>query len=392
MKINFTKSIVASMAMLFFMGGNAEAQTQKCLRDVTSDMEGDYTYYGYNKDNKLDSVYQYLGFYDEDSYRLYKYDDKGNMIKEEGYGILPTNNASASNYTKVFEVFYTFDENNRLISRSNYNIDEFSENLDFYLGGVYTYIYNEKGLLSQRNLYWDEAKKDLFEETFYTYDENDHLIKEVYTTNGFYGKSEDMHVEYYYDEKGRATTKVTKTLDQNTGAMEESARTLFEFDANDNLVKRTAYDNINPEIPSQQHILLYNDDLAEGVAYPINYEDDMDFFTKSEHTAVTDSIYMRDAEGVIFQLFDVQHWHYGDIDNITGIENVVNPQAVVAFTRDNNGDIIVNGIDACENVRIYDTNGKIVRNELYNGRVNVNALPKGMYILVTRHGNMKFSR
>ena len=390
MKINFTKSIIASMAMLFFMGGSTNAQNKQCLRDITSEIEGDYTYYGYNKDNKLDSVYQYLGYYDEDSYRLYKYDDKGNMIKEVGYGILP-NDYSAKKYSKVFEVFYGFDEQNRLVERKNFNIDEFSANLDFYLGGIYTYQYDGNGLLTERKLYWDEKKDMLAETTKYNYDENNRLAKEIHISNGFYGETEDLHIEYYYDENGNLTNQVIKTL-IDSGAMEESGRIIYEYDANGNLIKRTTYDNINPKIPSQQHILLYNDNLAEDVAYPINYEDEMDFFTKSKHTAVTDSIYMRDVENVLFLLFDVQNWHYSDIDNTTGIESVINPQATVAFTRDNNGNIVINGIDASEYVRIYDVNGKIVRSEMYNGRVNINNLPKGMYILMTRNGNMKFTR
>ena len=392
MNINFSKTILAAFAMLFCLGGEIYAQNKLCLRDVNSKLEGDYTYYGYNKEGRLDSVYQYLGYYDEDSYRLYKYDDRGNMISEEGYGVLPTQDVQNKVFSKVFEVFYEFDDNNRLISRRNYNVDEFSENLDFYLGGVYVYDYDGNGLLKQRRLYWDEAKTDLFETTNYTYDEKNLLVKESYLIKSFYGESEDMVIEYYYDEKGRNTKKVTKTLDQNSGALEESANVFFEFDANDNLVSRTSYDNISPEIPSQKHILLYTDTLANDVAFPINYEDDMDFFVKSKCAARQDSIYMRDAEGVLFQLFDIQDWKYEEMNGSTGIENVVTPEMNASFLRDSEGNIIVNGIDNSESVRIYDVNGNLMRNELYNGRVNVEGLPHGMYILMTRRGNMKFSR
>lgn len=392
MNINFSKTIVAGLAMLFCLGGEVDAQNKLCLREINSQMEGDYTYYGYNKDAKLDSVYQYLGYYDEESYRLYKYDDKGNMIKEEGYGVLPSTDINNNTFTKVFEVFYEFDASNRLVSRRNYNIDEFSENLDFYLGGVYVYEYNEKGLLKQRKLYWDEAKSDLFETTDYVYNDADQLIREKYLIKSFYGESEDMNIEYYYDENGNMIKKVTKTLDANSGKLEETGNVLYDFDKNGNLLSRTTYDNINPEIPSQQHILLYNDDRTEDVTFPINYEDDMDFFVKSKNVVKQDSIYMRDVEGVVFQLFDIQDWGYAELDHTTGIDNVGSTQMNVTVARDNEGNIIVNGLDNSENIRVYDVNGKILRNGCYNGRVDVSALPKGMYILVTRHGNMKFSK
>ena len=392
MNTNFSKTIIAGFAMLFCLGTGVNAQSNLCLREVNSQMEGDYTYYGYNKDGRLDSVYTYMGYYDEESYRLYAYDDKGNMISETGYGVLPSTNVDKNVFSKVFEVFYDFDDSNRMISRRNYNIDEFSENLDFYLGGVYTYEYNEKGQLAKRNLYWDEAKKDLFEITTYQYDDKNQLVKEVYVTKGFYGETEDMNVEYYYDEQGRNIKKLTKTLDPNSGALEESANVFFEFDEDGNLISRTMYDDINPDIPSQQHKLIYGDKLAEDFTFPINYEDDMDFFVKSKHVVKQDSIYMRDAEGVVFQLFDIQDWGYDELEGSTGIENVVSPGVSATFARDNDGNIVVNGIDASENIRIYDVNGKIMRNGCYNGRVDVSALPKGMYILVTRNGNMKFSK
>lgn len=392
MNINFSKTFLAAFAMIFCLCGSVSAQNKLCLRDVDSQLEGDYTYYGYNKDGKLDSVYQYLGFYDEDSYRLYSYDDKGNMIAETGFGVLPSTDIINNEYVKVFEVFYSFDEKNRLASRKNYNIDEFSENLDFYLGGVYVYDYDEKDRLVQRRLYWDENMTQLFEKTNYTYDEADRLVKEVYISNGFYGESEDMNVEYYYDEKGRVIKQVTKTLDSNTGSMEETGNIFYEFDENDNLISRTTYDNINPEIPSQQHILLYTDTLSSDVTFPINYEDDMDFFVKSKQVVCQDSIYMRDAEGVVFQLFDIQDWNYEKFESSTGIENVVNPNMNISFLRDNEGNIIVNGLDNSENVRVYDISGNLMRSEQYKGKVNVEGLPHGMYILMTRNGNMKFNK
>ena len=389
MNINFSRMIVAGLAMLFCLCGSVNAQNSKlCLRDIDSDLEGDYRYYGYNKDGSLDSVYSYYCYYDQESYRLYRYDEKGNMIKEEGYGILPDNKF----FSKVFEVFYEFDENNRMISRKNYNIDEFSANLDFILGGVYTYEYDGKGQLKQRNLYWDEAKTDLFEKTMFAYDDNDRLVRETYISNGFYGESEDMTVEYYYDEKGRVIEVVTKTLDANSGALEETGNTYYVYDENDNLLSRTSYDNLSEEIPSEKHILLYNDTLASDVSFPINYEDDMDFFVKSKHVVRQDSIYKRDVEGVVFQLFDIQDWKYEQLEGSTGIESVINPSANISFLRDNDGNIIVGGLENNENVRVYDADGRLIRNQLYNGKVNVSALPHGMYILITRHGNMKFSK
>lgn len=391
MKKSFTKLFVLGMMMLFGFTTESDAQKVKCLREINSEMEGDYSCFRYNSNGTLDSVYTYSCYYDEESYRLYKYDDKGNMILEEGFCVLPS--SENGEFSKSFEVQYGFDDQNHLITRKNYNLDTWGGTNEFILGGVYVYDYNEKGLLEQRRLYWDEAMTDLYETTNYTYNDKNQLIKASYLTSWFGEESEDMYTDYYYNDLGKLIKRQTFSADYDTGEMKQFEVCLYDFDENGNLLTRITYDAVVPEIPSEKHVLVYNTDLtAEDVAFPINHEDDMDFYINSFNVVKTDTIYRRDLEDVT-HLFDVQQWVYEDIDASTGIEKVGDDRMTpMRVFKDNEGNLIVEGLESSESVRIYDAGGKMISNTLYNGKVNIGSLPQGVYILMTRQSCLKFKK
>ena len=392
MNLKFTKSALACMAMALCLCNEANAQKKFCLQEVEAQLEGDYTYHGYNKDGLLDSTYIYTSYYDEEIYHLYKYNDMGLMTISQGYCILPNADNEYREFTKTYEIIYEYDENGRKISRKNYNLDVFGGTNEYLLGGMYTYIYDENGVLTQRKLYWDEAGTDLFETTNYTYDEAGRLVGESYLQHSFGSTSEEMALTYIYDEAGRLIRLKTEVMNHDTGALTEDDNLVYKYDENGNLVSRLSYAT-NIERPNEEHVLIYyTDTLATDVAMPINYEDDMDFYKLSKNVVKQDSIYRRDAEGETFDLFDVQDWRYGKIDDAAGIENVYEEGKILSVSRDADGNVVLNGVENRENVRIYDLNGKVVGNGTYNGKVNVSALPHGMYVIATRQGCVKISR
>lgn len=393
MKLNFTKSALVCMAMALCLGNEANAQKKLCLQEIETQIEGDYNYYGYNKDGLLDSTYLYTAYYDEEIYYKYKYDENGNMIENSGYCILPNEDMGYREFTNTYRIVYEYDENNRRISRMNYNLDVYGGTGEFLLGGKYVYIYDENNVLTQRKLYWDEAETDLFETTNYTYDEFGRIIEESYLQHSFGSTSEEMLITYFYDEQGRLIRLRTDVMNYNTGMLEEDDNLAYKYDANGNLVSRISYGK-NPETPNEEHVLTYyTDTLAADVALPINLEDDLDFYTRSTNVVKQDSIFRRDAEGATFDLFDVQEWKYQNLDAAAGIESVLgNGGEIMSISRDAEGNVILNGIENRDNVRVYDAQGRIIRNGAYNGKVNLNGLPHGMYIVTTRQGSVKINK
>ena len=394
MKSNFTKSALACLAMALFLGGNeANAQKKLCLQEIETEVEGDYNYYGYNKDGLLDSTYLYVSYYDEELYYLFKYDDKGNLTSHLGYCILPSEDLDYREFTKTFIIEYAYDENNRIISRKNFNLDVFSGTGEYLLGGMYKFYYDDNGVLTQRKLFWDEAGTDLFETTNYTYDEKGRVIKESYLQNSFGVQSEQMVVNYFYNEQnGKIERLRTDVMNYNTGVIEEDDNLVYAYDENNNLISRKAYGK-NPDLLNEEHRFVYYTDIkAKDVAMPLNKEDVMDFYVLSENVVKQDSIYRRDVEGTTFDLFDVQNWKYNELNSTDGIENVFNEGNIMSVRRDAEGNLILCGVENHENIRIYDAQGRIVRNGAYNGKVNVEGLPHGMYIVATRQGSVKINK
>lgn len=392
MKLHFGKSVVACMAMLFCFGNPADAQKKFCLQEIETQLEGDYNYYGYNKDGLIDSSYIYTSYYDEEVYFKYKYDANGNMTVNEGYCILPSENLDYREFTNTYKIVYEYDENNRMLYRKNYNLDTWGGTGELLLGGCYAFFYDETGRLTHRKLFWDAAMTDLFETTNYTYDEAGRLVKESYLQHSFGSTSEEMVVTYYYDEEGKLIRLRTDAMNYNTGELQEDDNLAYKYDGNGNLISRLSY-GTDPNTPNEEHVLsYYTDTLATDVAMPINHEDDIDFYILSKNVVKQDSIYRRDAEGGTFDLFDIQDWKYADLNSASGIENVFNGAKIMAVSRDSEGNVILNGVENHENVRVYDVNGRIIRNGAYNGKVNVNELPRGMYVIATRQGCVKISR
>ena len=391
MKSRFTKITAVLFALLLVAGGEASAQKTKCLKQIDSQIEGDVKGCYYNNDGSLDSLYEYSGYYDDDVYRLYSYDDRGNMTYEAGYGILEKD-LGTNIYTKIFDASYEFDEKNRRISRTNYNIETWSGNFEMLLGGVYVYFYNDDDLLIKRQLFWDIDRKDLCETTDFIYDENNKLLKEVYMVKRYGSEVTDMEVTYTYDDNGRAREVLTNIYDYEQQELIFNSKRVYEYDDKGNLTTRTIWDYMSKKFPSEEHRLLYNDDIAaDDVVFPINYEDDMDFYTLSKNAVKQDTIYRRDVDNTGFFLFDIQDWVYDEFTHDTGIENVKGGDVVLTLSRDGEGNITVNGLNDYDNIRIYDASGRIVRNGMYRGRIDTGSLSHGMYIIATPRGSVKFN-
>ncbi len=166
--------------------------------------------------------------------RVYEYDDKGNLIRENVY----TANGELSSY-----YIYDYDDNNNLIKEtyykatgeeqghtsykydSNGNMIEEAEDM-FGTGSplVYKYEYDAAGNCI-KEFYGDNIN------TSYEYDNNGNLLKEFVFING----EKYLSLSYEYDSKGNLTYL---TRYRNSGT-EIANRTGFEYDSSGNCIKRT---------------------------------------------------------------------------------------------------------------------------------------------------------
>ncbi|MDO4880374.1 MAG: hypothetical protein Q3983_03770 [Capnocytophaga sp.] len=179
--------------------------------------------------------------------RIAYYPD-GKRIKEDGLNILYVFHKNGL-FEKVKEFNHTNKETNETI---------------------YSYSYNEKGKLSQR-----EAKNSKLNTVITNYDEGNRIIEEIndieisdfqndyeYDTQGriIFKSFFDTEVYYKYNKNNEIIEEITKTEDKEY-------KTLFEYDDKGNFIKQTIYINGN---------------LSNIIDYKYTYDKENNWLTRIE--------------------------------------------------------------------------------------------------------------
>lgn len=389
MKKELFKSLFASAAMLMFVGNAATAQT-KYLKEITSQNDAEYYYYRYNADNKVDSIYLEYPQNDMHFYRLYKYDEQGNQILEQTYTDMFSDfyeEVTPGSYIVTGYNEYKYDDSNRIISKVTYDLDFDSYEYALMVTGAIGYFYDENGRLSKETTFYDAEMTSPTETTYYFYDENGR-IKNKDLKFDYYEEDEvAKRSEFTYDEQGRLANIKILYLDESTGVLSEYENISYTYDADGNLINRCDK-TADFDDPILEYNLTYDKDIkATDVVFPINHEDETDFYIMSQNAVSKTEIYsILDYDSGKAELYDIQTWHYED-GATTGVNNVINGKKVVDIIV--SGDcLLVKGIGHRTDIRIYDVNGNNVFNGVTDGTVNISNLPAGTYI-ATSNGTIK---
>lgn len=374
-----------SMCMLAALScgvGNAQSMRQVELK---SDNNLNYFYYGYNTENKVDSIYQEITGEGYSSYRLFTYDENGNNVMQQRYQM----SKDMDTYLYTDYVNYTYDEKNRIISRKNYNLDMWGGTNNYVLGGVYVYEYDADNKLTKRNLYWDEELTRLYESIVYEYDADGRLFSDTRSTEQFGMWVEDFKEVFEYNNDGKISKITFYSLDYGTGNLMENNYRTYTYDDNGNLIEKS--DFLMDNAVNEKHEYTHNSSIeSANTIFPINIDDDKTLYSLSENVIAEDKIYMRDVKTGELVYIDTEMWVYEENNN-TGIEtvNINNSLSLMSM----NADMVELGnVANGENVRIYNTAGNMVNNASYNNGVNISNLPSGIYMVVTKDSCIKIRK
>lgn len=146
--------------------------------------------------------------------RLYKYDDAGNLIEENGYNLADK---------LVNQSTYVYDEQNRKIqwTSMSYHPEERSE------PHRYTYSYDEQGRLKEEKAFWD--KGDGFKPT----DSLGRAHKRVLV----YRNSDKWETALYFNTSGLLIKMTTLSYDDRGNEIED-----IEYDQNKNVKEKIRYE------------------------------------------------------------------------------------------------------------------------------------------------------
>lgn len=381
------KNYITLIAALLFSSASFAQQYEYKLTEMNSKVIPEYYRYIYDDANgRLDSASHYYetdgAIYDCTS--KYVYNDKGQEVLEKGYQKFEGDNF----YTYTIQIKYTYDEQGRLASRTNFNLDFVNRDV-FRLGGVYEYVYDGDKLV-QRNAYWDEARSSKFEEVKYSYDEQGRLSEENYYSAMFGdGMQFANGSKYYYDEQGRLS-EITKTVaNMITYVPEAGGGEEFTYSADGNIVKWLRY-NRNPDEPEDIEYFTYNTDLKrENTLYPVENEWDGTIYLNSQNAILSDTVYQNDWTGQL-DIYDILEMKYEPVVT-TGISTVRPSTQTMMQVSYENGTVHLTGVKDNEQVRVYSTSGLMMTDNKYNSKdgVDLSGLPTGAYIISSNEGSVK---
>lgn len=232
--------------------------------------------YFYTEQGRLDSMYVWQKDQTDDfeHYRLYKYDGQGNCLREDSYQKL--NNV----WKHTYYLEYSYNENNQLATRLNYN------NFDgtFSLGGKLEWIYNDDGTIKQVNTYlssWNNPGGfDLLNRDFYHWQDG-HLVKREFYTVPFGSNNPEADIYLsarltYTWQQDKMVKVVTENYDQPQAQPTQVLRTEYTYDERDNLKVCASFLGATGNTVQFKYVYHYRDDLkAEQVFFPLNFEDSL---------------------------------------------------------------------------------------------------------------------
>lgn len=311
-------------------------------------------------------------------------DNNGNIILNKWYQFIDFVNVHTA------KIEYKYDENNRLIERTNYQDYGWGMVKQFPL----KYYYNDNGLLIKREQVsgWDDL---LVEYSDYEYDDKGRLISETITDVAGEEPGVKQKLEYSYNEND-LVSKLSTMIVNAVGQLYESQKTEYSYDDAGNLVETNDFLNKGGVYqPAGRVKYVYDMSVSEdNIVYPFN---DLDKFDTAEminlelnnhchNKVIRDSIWV-EFEGE-WGLFDIRDYGYetGTVSISELKENVDSELMVIIY----NGIISLDGVENDELVQIYDANGNLLVVSDYNNGISVSGLPNGVKIIKVGNRVAKF--
>jgi len=325
------KTLLSILCVLFAF--TLSAQLQNKLVRYSDDSNYEYSEFFYSQDNQLVAIREVIaGEYEV--YDSVKYDNNGNIIKLCGWQLF------GRNLKFVNYVDYTYDAQNRITSRTNYN--KFDD--EFELGGVYTYSYDAQGHHNRTVLTMGGQTVQTID---YTYEGD--LLKEEYWT--LYGDPSEK-LTYYYDANNRLISHQDSTYEG--GRWKKYASHEFTYDSLGNRLTHIGYDDSGNI--SEKHIYTYSDMLLSETLMPFTPETVKPADTEGNRNVYTTEEYWGlDANFVLQHICDYTYTYVGihesPVENVTAVQQIRDIRKVVI-----DGRIYIETGNA-----MYDLNGRRIR-------------------------------
>lgn len=365
------KTLLVCLSLAYSIAGFAQnVEKEYLLSEYRSSDNLEYEKYTYNSNMLLKATDILLL---DESVRVrdsITYDASNKVVKLDGYQLL--NNT----WTHVYYMDYTYDQDGKLLTRSNYN--SFG-GTTFSLGGIYKYFY-ENDQLSNWEMYMGGT--DLVEIGNLTYNADGKIIEEFVQDTWTTGSMQDSwKIDYLYNNDGTLIT--SRPSFWNGASWDSPGAEWFYYDDNKNCIK---WEHKSGDRVTNRNEYEYNTDYTvEQLVLPVSPED------KSKTRNLVEMVNMptlqrwftENDQGVLIYICDyIYDYEYigtmGMANQSLNSNNMYlfpNP-ATETFTVSNENNII-------SEIDVLDSMGKVVLKESNlnskDANLNVSNLQSGVY-------------
>lgn len=326
------------------------------------------TDYGYDAQNRIISIIETeVGFEEYGSKMTFDYDEQGRVSKEHMFSKIE------DDWLEIHYMHHIYGDVNGLeIETHMYGWDE--ENSMWYemTKDEYTYFNGLPTLCLEYS--WDYLTQELILDTQTTWEYNDQ--NQCTKIEGSYWDTETStwiprnRTDYMYNGDGNVKEEIYSWISYETGLLEYSWRTQYEYDSNNNVIKVIEYSYETEWVLDETTDIEYDlTVLVENIAgFSTVLDISVDAYFNNKITRMTST----DSEGMA-EILDLYYSPCTGVDENTESLLSVWPNPV-SETLNLRGDLT--------QVEIFSLDGRLVRS-LNNGfeNINVSELSNGGYLL-----------
>lgn len=373
----------ALVALLFASQSFAQnTYTKRLSAMVTTETSNDFSF-GYDENQRVIAISHLR---DHDEYALsidsLRYDDKGQIVLDEGYQELGV-------IMLVNKCEYTYNELGLLATRDNYNLN--------YQGGWLVqsahieYEYDDQQRLSKEKMFWVSDLTAPFMIVKYTYDPQGRLARVQETMQDWTDKnSYSMSGESVYEYDSSSRLKYMKYYEYYGTQKSLTDKQVFYYE-NGDLVKWEV--SGSGGFVSARSEYTYDTEVpASSILFPKSNEYFVPRAEQMAHQPVTEKVWQVDMNtDELVVVYDTDY-QYEEL-NTEGVHPVLAKNEPQLRFADNGRTLVVDGQEPV-NVRIVNAKGATVMNTKATGHLDLGALTPGVYVVQVRnaHGASTFAK
>lgn len=400
MKKIFTTLCIGAVAL----SAMAEDGKLHYVSEIQTSTGWDEYYFTYNEQNQI-KTYAHIDQSTDDTgvnatnVRYFDYNAQGQLVKEEQWQDV-FDKGYDENYKEKFLLAnwleYKYNDKGQVIEWTNNCWSESSTLWEpkYYVGSIVRYEYNENGDVSVKNIY--NGKEVLKQKEEYVYDSDNYLVR-LDITQYVYGNEYTQTMTFNYEDD-QLYEIIKYTVDPYDNKLVATGYIEYAYSAQGDLEAVKVYGQSHQSVQGEERYYYEeNFPLSEAVMpitwYDTHFNANPHYLTLIKKPVTKYETYELEENSGMLAKSDTFYFTYTTerpsmID--AGVATPVLPGYGNMMVQSmNGGKLTMSGIHSFDTVRVFDAEGRIVKECNYGSGIDMSALPAGAYMVTSAAGVAK---